>query len=211
MSRPRQHKSTIVVGVLLAVALVLIEAPGRVGHGHSGARNEGRLYFEHGWPWVYLRREIEIPAAAGAVRPASVYVRSGLPRFGIPWLSAENWQWWRADKKRWQFSGWVLFWDVLAAAGVVGLGTWAWERRRRRRTRLLSFGLAEAIVAMTAAGLLLGWVVYQKREFEREEGLRQGGREMLYHWLADGTLCVAPRWLQALTGPAVYPDFLWRP
>jgi hypothetical protein len=211
MYKLRLHRSSIVFGLVLAVLLVLIVAPGRVGYGAWGARNAGRLYFEHGWPGVYLRREMENPRAAGAARPVTVYVRTGLPRFGIPWLSAENWQWWGADKGRWRFSPWILLGDVLAGACVVAVGTWMWEWRRRRRPRLLSFGLAEILVVMTVAGLVLGWVEYQKREFKREEALRQGGQETRHQWLADGTLCVAPRWLQSLTGPAVYPDFLWRP
>jgi hypothetical protein len=192
MRQPHLHKSTIVVGLLGVVALVLIEVPGRMGYGAWGARNPGRLYFEHGWPCVYLRREMVNPAASGAARNRQVYVRSG-------------------QSGRWQFRGGLLLWDVLVAACVVGLGTWAWEWRRRRRPNASSFGLAEIMVAMTAAGLVLGWVAYQKGEFEREEALRLGGQEGRSHWLADGTTCVAPRWLQSLTGPAIYPDFLWRP
>ena len=54
MPRPHLHKSSIIVGLIVAVLLVLIEIPGRVVGGLGGS-NPSKV-FEHGWPWVHLRR-----------------------------------------------------------------------------------------------------------------------------------------------------------
>ena len=216
MTGLRLHYSTFAVGLLMATALVLIEAPGRVGHGSWAGRAIYTTYFEHGWPWVYHRREALDFRRGGTIPPSPASVRTGLPRFGIPWLSAENWRLWEANDERtphpWRFSGWMLFCNATVALFVVGFSVVAWEFRRRRRPRLLSFRLADLMLIVTAVCLVLGWLTHLHRESEREKTaiVHEHPDTSAARWFVDNEICVAPRWLQSLTGPAVYPDMFWR-
>jgi hypothetical protein len=232
MPRPRLHTSSIVVGLIVALLLVLIEIPGRVVTG-VGGRFASKV-FEHGWPWVCLRRESgERPTAEFYASPEGrqltlsyspvfypLNVRSDLPHWGIPWLNAENWRFRESDTTaippRWALNRENLFWNVAIAllllAGVIG----AWELWRRRQASPLSFrfGLRGLLVCVAAAGGLLGWLTHLERDYGRETALidrvdeRSGPMEAT--WYDNDHVCVAPLWLRSLVGVRVFPEYFWR-
>ncbi len=232
MPRPRLHKSSIVVGLVIALLLVLIEIPGRVVSGIGGT--DVSKVFEHGWPWVYLRRETAeryvpesvttpeglslVPSFSPVIYPLDI--RTDLPHWGIPWLNAENWRFWEADTaavpRRWVFNPANLFWNVAIAllllAGVVG----AWELWRRRQASPLSFrfGLRGLLVAIAAASAVMGWLTYVEREDTRETALidkvSQRSGPMEATWFDVDHVCVAPLWHRSLVGVRVFPEFFWR-
>lgn len=229
MARPRLHMSSIVVGTVIALLVVLIEMPGRVVSGDIGG--EPSMVFEHGWPWAYLRREIverpvlvpsttaEGPSFAPCfLSPFSpLDIRTDLPRWGVPWLSAANWQFWEVDELgeplHWRFHGGIATADFLAAAAVATIAMAAWELRRRRHPRLLCFGLSSLFVLITLASVTCGWLAYQQRESQRESQLLMDLEPYLYDgftWDENQYQCVAPLWIQSLIGPRWLPQFSWR-
>jgi hypothetical protein len=229
MPRPRLHKSSIIVGTVVALLVVLIEIPGRVVSGDIGG--EPSMVFEHGWPWVYLRREIvERPVLVPSTTPeglsfapcflpsvSPLNVRSDLPHWGVPWMSAANWRFWEVDKRsdpaHCKLHDGIATADFLVAAAVVTLAAVAWEFRRRSRPRLLSFGLGDLFVLITLASVTCGWLTYQQRESQRESQLLKGLKPYLYDgftWDEDQYQCVAPLWIQSLIGPRWLPQFSWR-
>ena len=165
MPRPHLHKSSIIVGLIVAVLLVLIEIPGRVVGGLGGS-NPSKV-FEHGWPWVHLRREIKEYNVGFSYPPDPRY---RLPHWGIPWLSAENWRIWEADASvvppRWDFNTAVMLCDLAVALLVLAGAVVCWEFLRRRRAKLFSFrfGLRGLLLAITAVAAALGWLTYLERE-----------------------------------------------
>ena len=159
MPRPHLHKSSIVVLVLAAVVAVLIDVPGRVTGGTLG--EDQTTEFEHGWPWGYLHRENfrhydieEVPPERQAYMVADfgvyeVDVRRNLPRWSIPWLTADNWPFWDAahdQKSHWRFSAWILLADLFLASCIVAILVGVWEWRRRRRPSICSFRLADLLL-----------------------------------------------------------------
>lgn len=229
MPRPRLHKSSIIAGTIVALLVVLIEIPGRVVSGDIGGQPS--MVFEHGWPWVYLRRETVqrplvvpfttpeglslVPCFLPSVSPLDV--RSDIPNWGIPWLSAANWRFWEVDKlsdpARWKLHSGIATVDFLVAAAVITVAAVAWEFRRRRRPRLLSFGLGDMFVLITLASVTCGWLTYQQRESQRESQLLTDLEPYLYDgftWDEDQYQCVAPLWIQSLIGPRWLPQFSWR-
>lgn len=108
MFRGRLHKSSIVIGLLVALLLVLLNIPGRLVDHQTSTGNT----FEHGWPFVFLRRLTDEPGTvveylgkpiSVAFAPVWLTRRDAvqyLPMWGIPWLSAVNWQFWEADVKK---------------------------------------------------------------------------------------------------------------
>jgi hypothetical protein len=230
MSRPRLHTSSIVVGLIIALLLVLIEVPGRI----VGGRGGGNVWtvFEHGWPWIYLRRETAEPPLQTIVtldgkrvslQPGLVfnppYPRSA-PRWGIPWLSAENWRIWEADTstepRHWDFKYVTLACDIaMAIVLLIGITT-AWELWRLRRATLFSFrfGLRGLLLAISAVAASLGWLTYIERAHQREtvlierESERSGPMEAT--WFDVDHVCVAPLWLRSLVGVRVFPEYFWR-
>jgi hypothetical protein len=232
MPRPRLHKSSIVVGLIVALLLVLIEIPGRVVGG-SGIMS-GSKVFEHGWPWVFLGRETPDQTPQATItyddrkqlwlhyRPViySFSPRYGLPRWGIPWLSAENWRVWEADTAtsppRWDFNPTMLAYDVPIALFVLGGAVVGWEFWRRRRATLFSFrfGLRGLLLAIAGVGAALGWLTHLEREHRRETALidsvdeRSGPMEAT--WYDMDPVCVAPLWLRSLVGVRLWPEYFWR-
>jgi hypothetical protein len=232
MPRPRLHKSSIIVGLIVALLLVLVNIPGRVVGGMGG--EFASKVFEHGWPRVYLRREAgKRPTAEFYTSPEGqqlalsyspvIYplnVRSDLPRWGIPWLSVENWRFWEADTMavppRRVFSRVNQLWNIavslLLLSGVVAV----WQFWRRRRATLLSFrfGLRGLLLAIAAVGAALGWLTYVQREHWRETALIEQVFEstgpMEGTWFNTDQVCVAPRWLSLLIGVQPFPEYFWR-
>jgi hypothetical protein len=221
MSRPRLHKSSIVVALIAAFVAVLLEVPGRVIHGTSwNDRTTGKTdvftIFEHGWPWVYLRRATYWHYADDDVPPERQMngvadTRSDLPMWSVPWLSAENWSIWQSyyhdDIAYWTLNWSRILWNVTTVLFAVVLLVVAWECRRRRRPHVFSFGLIELFVAFTVAGGVFGWGVYMKREQQRERDLIANIRSV---WSLHSEECIAPLWMRSLLGDRLVPSFLWR-
>ncbi|MCI0333773.1 MAG: hypothetical protein L0228_11190, partial [Planctomycetes bacterium] len=223
MPRPRLHKSSIVLGLVAAALLVLLNIPGRV----IDYQPSFRKTFEHGWPYIYLRRETREPTKWTTYQGMTLTlsytpvilgrrdIASYLPTWGIPWLSAENWQFWEAHIEegipRWDFRGATLVLDCVVVLLVLLAVIAAWEIRRRRRPRLLCFGLSDLMVAVSGASLLLGYLVYLNREYQREA---QIDAEKLVSiddsWFAYEDECIAPVWVRSLIGERFLPNFLWR-
>lgn len=84
---------------------------------------------QHGWPFVYSRRDIEIAT----------------PPIWTPWSSAT------------EFSITALIADVAIALIVAGTIAAVFRRRRLRRTRLLQIQLVDIFVAITVIALVLAW------------------------------------------------------
>jgi hypothetical protein len=233
MPRPRLHRSSIVVGTLVAILLILIEVPGRVISGVFGT-NVSQV-FEHGWPWVYLRRETSRPNPTIVTAPDGTQVefqyslvvtpinpRYDLPYWGIPWLNSENWRFWETDRTavplRWIFNRAKLFCNVAVSLALVTGVIAAWEVWRRRRQRLLPFrfGLVEMFIAVACVSTTLGWLVYVQREFQRENRIieRQLNRDLPAdfedYWVEADEVCVAPAWIRSLFGERFFPAFFWR-
>lgn len=213
MHRPLLHKSSVVVGLIVATLLVLIEVPGRVTEWVFVSGTDGAKTFEHGWPWVYLDRET-FDRNWGPGDP-TIYprdVRRMLPMAGVPWLSVANWRAWESDTQaatpRWHFSGLRAAADLCIGFLVTLAIVAAREFRRRHRRGLFSFRLSDLFAALTAVCLLLGRLVYEYREYHRELPFHNAEREAAWYVWDDD--CIAPRWLQRLIGPKAFPDFLWR-
>jgi hypothetical protein len=232
MPRPRLHKSSFVVGLIVALLLVIIAFPGRIVSGIGGT-NVSKV-FEHGWPWIYLRRETAeryAPPSVTTMEELSLVlsfspvaytldIRSDLPGWGIPWLSAENWRFWESDTKavppRWVLNPAALCCNIAIAlvllAGIVA----AWEFRRRRRMRPFSFGfsLRGLLLAVGAIGVMLGWLTHLKREHRREAALIEHVFEstgpMEGTWFDVDHVCAAPDWLRSLIGVQIFPSYFWR-
>jgi hypothetical protein len=215
--RVRLHKSSVVVGLLVAGLLFLIIVPGRIIHGTPSTT----LTFEHGWPFNYLRRE-----AQGRAAPTPFIMYRGWddvaerPMFGVPWLAAANWRLWEAttdeskgdhESYRWTFDGRVLLANIAIATLVVIAAMAAWETRRRRRPRLYAFNLADLLLAGTCISGFLGWMVYLESGHRREAELDSLQFDSQQNpWFSDDESCVAPIWLRSLVGEQLLPDFMWR-
>jgi hypothetical protein len=232
MRRPRLHKSSIVVGLIVALLLVLIETPGRVVSGYGGTSS--LKVFEHGWPWIHLRRESYDRAPPEFVKSsdgrwlALMYspvwnpldIRTDLPRWGIPWLSADNWRFWESypqdDPPRWTLHIVNLVCNLAVALVVLSSTVAVWEIRQRRRSEPVSFrfGLRGLLLATAAAGAVLGWLNHLAHEHRRESALidrvdsRTGPMDAT--WYDVDHVCVAPLWLRSLVGVRVFPEFFWR-
>jgi heme/copper-type cytochrome/quinol oxidase subunit 2 len=160
MPRFRLHSSTVVLAFIIAILLVVVCVPGRIVEFYPGYAKT----FEHGWPLVYLRRQIEDSTAPP---PRTGFTRREMPRhlpmLGVPWLALDHWFLWQArangDSILWRLSFKCLAADALAVVILFMLFVVAWEFRRRRRPHLLSFALADLLVATTAICMVLGYYV----------------------------------------------------
>jgi hypothetical protein len=220
MSRLRLHKSSIVIGLATGIGLVLIEVPGRISREIQGTY--ASTVFEHGWPWVYLRRDMMKPpfrvididgltltlGSGQVVHP----MRPGQnrPFWSVPRLNSENWKFWEADgnsePRRWTLRPIAAFGDLaMAVAAVVG-SVMAWETRRRRCPRLLTFRLTDILVAVGALSIGLGWLTYHHNGWSEEMNSTDSGPM----WGVTEESCVAPHWLQSLIGSELLPGFFWR-
>jgi hypothetical protein len=139
--------------------------------------------FEHGWPWVYLRRRVIYTSGTAPEYPPS----------GIPWLYQSAWSF-QGDGR--ELRPWVLAADVLAGLAVLGLVAAAAEWRRRRHRRFWQFSVAEmlATTCLVAAGL--GWYQYNKQVYQRERKLASND-----DWPDLSKIDYrGPLWLQRLAG-----------
>jgi hypothetical protein len=151
------HRSTWIVLLLAAVFFGLIVVPGQyVLYAAAGDVLGIRgLTMEHGWPWVYLRRDVE---------PPSNILVDRLPHHGVPWL--QSWAWsLEGDVLRW--SPWLLMFDLLIIAVILALIAIGMERRHRQR-RLWQVSLAEVLTLMLVAGISLGWWMTHQRAARQE-------------------------------------------
>jgi hypothetical protein len=198
MPRPRLHKSSFVVLALGAMTAILVEVPGRVVREMPWAQQTTE--FQHGWPWVYLRRESDF------LKPNVAFLKN-LPRWSIPWLSAKNWEFWHATHKEHpSVNLWNLVADFFAALLIVAALGAAWEWRRRRRPSMWSFRTADLLAAVAIVSGVMAWLNHYRREFEREELVI----EESFIGSSWDEICVAPDWMQSLMGPRLIPEYFWR-
>jgi hypothetical protein len=211
----RLHRSTKLVCLVGALMLTLVSIPGRAIEWQPYSFTT----FEHGWPFVYLRRR--------AIEPHPVYFDpvvyssrrdaiSALPWWGIPWMNIDNWQIWDTGEYadgavRWRFSGTAFLLDILLGiALLVGIVA-AWETRCRGRKRIFSFNLRDMFAAVTMISLILGCSLYALREYRRELPLaKKGWSDPDSGFGVQDEVCVAPTFIRALAGDCLMPDFLWR-
>jgi hypothetical protein len=214
MHVPQLHKSTIIVGLITAALAVLICIPGRTvkWQPYSYAT------YEHGWPYVFLRRQSRLEPLPYGDPMIIVFHKDGvmsLPNYGIPWLGANNWKVWSVDPRGLlaprKFHPWHLIADTAAAAAVIAVVTGTWEFRRRRRASPLAFSLGDMLAAVTSVCAILGWIALERRTAERELPVTQrywGGDDYIFNpW---GEACVAPLWTKSLLGERLMPAFTWR-
>ena len=155
---PRLRRSTYVVAGLIAAALVFANIPGRLEwepreHGFRAGH-----CIEHGWPWRFVRRELDIniaiPWSGGA--EDSTMVAGVEP--GEFWAIARHVQ-------GLDFAGLAM--NIAVAVVVLAIGVVLFEAWRRRRARLLQFYLIELFALMTATGVFFSWLsvqMHQRRE-----------------------------------------------
>ena len=209
MAKPRLHKSSIVLGILIALLLLLINVPGRVVDYLPGFSKT----FEHGWPSVYLRRQTREPSRPSLklTRVARRNAPAQLPAWGIPALSGENWAFWQShiafDSPRWHFSAINLMINIAMSLIVLFVFVAAWEFRRRRRPHLLSFTIADILIVTTAVSVLLGHLVYLNRGHLHEVQHNTKSPQSAL-WCEE--TCIAPTWLRSLIGERLMPAFMWR-
>ena len=223
MPHPRLYKSSVVVGALVAALLILVEVPGRVVDGSHGPHPS--LVFEHGWPWVYLRREtVESPLTFTTPDGISILpnvswtdfdIPWDLPKWGIPWLSSANWQFWQAtnesDAPRCDFNGLILFCDFAIALIVASVIVAAWEFRRRGLPSLFCFSLTDIFLTVASMSAVFGWLVYLEREYQREfQFINRLNVSNGHVWSDSDRVCIAPTWIRSLIGERLLPEFSWR-
>jgi hypothetical protein len=219
------HKSSVFVGIVVGIILVLIMIPGRI----VGGAPWSWMTLEHGWPFNYLRREAvgRAPAPQG-FNPYSTRqldLREH-PMLGIPWLNTDTWRLWVSSTSQsvvgnktphWDFDGIVLVFDCGIALLLLIAIVSAWEIRRRRRPALFCFRLSDILFSVALLSVVLGWLVYSEREFHREDRIidsewERKDREEEFDtdgWYAD-EFCIAPKWIRSLIGERVLPYYFWR-
>ncbi|MEX0642915.1 MAG: hypothetical protein WD468_09460 [Pirellulales bacterium] len=218
MRRPRLHNSSIVIGLVLSVLLALVMIPGRIVHGTPSTW----MTFEHGWPFDYLRREVQ----GNAPSPPFFMYRgwnddlAERPMWGIPWLAAANWRLWEATvddsavghkTAHWQFDIRLLLIDLAVTLLVFVFAVATWEIRRRRRPSFYAFNLADMLLAVACVSGLLGWMTHLKDGCRREYELSSRSLDDLESWwFSADESCVAPVWVRSLIGENLLPEFTWR-
>ncbi|MHC4398592.1 MAG: hypothetical protein ACYTG0_02825 [Planctomycetota bacterium] len=187
----RLHVSTICMLVPAAAVLVLLVVPGDVVEKWSvnvGVSWRTERTFEHGWPWVCLRRTATWPRGAEPEYPVS----------GIPWLFRSAWSF-QGDGR--EFRPWVLALDILVGLVVLSLVAAAAEWRRRRHRRIWQFSVAEmlTVTCLVAAGL--AWYQYNKQVYQHEMKIASAG-DQPDRRRADFVLTRyrGPVWLRKLAG-----------
>jgi hypothetical protein len=195
--RLRLHLSTWVILVLVAVFLFLIIVPGEnldpLSFRARGAAGTVACEFEHGWPWVFLRRRVTLPFTPSVRPPADV----------LPWM--HPWAWSMegetslppVDDRR-PITRTVLgFWpaaaalDVVAAVAILTLLGWLLERRHRRR-KLWQFSLAELFVATLVFSYgLVYWLNHSRAAAIEERAIVAKAQLSKY---------LGPLWLRRVVG-----------
>jgi len=187
----RLHLSTLLVLLLAAGLLVLIVVPGdlvEMATVNVGAFFGEQRRFEHGWPGVYLRR-------------STVYQGSApeWPESGVPWLSAEAWQF---SAEGCDFRPATLALDAAAVLAVLAALGAAVEWRRRRHHRVWQFGLAEILLLTLFIAGLLGWYQHNRLQLEREKELAwyPDAEHNVDTWVHGSVEYCGPVWLRRLAG-----------
>jgi hypothetical protein len=223
MKFPRLHKSTIAVALITAAVAVLVEVPGRVVSGTLSFKSETND-IEHGWPWVYLRREVRLAGSDFDVPSARLqrlrfqgfmppeFETLDLPMGGVPWLRAANWRFWQCvDDGRSlhrEFIGGRLLADIAIVLAAVFATICAWEFRRRRRPRIFNFGIIEMLVVVAVVSGALGWLAYMKNEHARELQLAEELKSGKFQPFENA--CIAPLWFRSLFSDRLIPGYFWR-
>ena len=208
----RLHAFSYLIVVVVGAGMFLIIAPGEW--------KESRCIFlapycrfEHGWPFVYMRRWNEYEVFIS--RP--------------PWLERYGWNW--ASEKAWNptnngsfFSPLALAADLAIALAVIGLPTAAYEIWRRRRSSFWQWHLSDMAIAVSIAAVLCGWWsmhhVCWTREQEALQKLDAMDRAASAAWDAAfdagqvppitgcsvDTELQCPAWLQKLLGQGGVPQ-----
>jgi hypothetical protein len=226
MHRPHLHKSTLVIATTAITIAILLEMPGRVVSGSLAFSTEVNE-IEHGWPWVYLHRNVRLEGPDFDVPlhrrermkiqsflPPEFETWADLPMGGVPWLRPANWRVWQSidDKAvpHWEFNRGNLVADVVVTLFVVAAIIAAFEFRCRRRAPLLNFGIVEMLVAVALVSGALGWVVHMKNEHRRELQLADDRRDSSGPCVPFDMDCVAPLWFRSLFGDRLIPSYFWR-
>lgn len=185
-----QSASTQTVGAATIALLFLVMVPGRLNN--HGAFTAAPLAFEHGWPLVWLDREI-FPNIIEALNPPAVrcawapeYVELSSSLFNVPpWAKLQHWPYSGTWRIRWVGAGCDLLTTLMSTWVVTRIWT---ARSRIRRYYLRSLLIATAIAAVILAG-------YTSTATTEHSPVRQ-----------DTTIqrCWAPIWIRMLVGePAI--------
>ncbi len=205
MHRFHIHRSSLIVALALTIATSILVFP-RLSTGAGPSNNladsEGwprtAIEYEHGWPFVFLTRT----ALCGQM--------DEIPLFGVPCLSWYAWYDLRAEDG-YQFLALNLLSDLFVMlAIVVGLSA-MWEWRRRRRNRPFQFSMFELLLLTTLLAVPLGWFVYQRDEYNREQIHRKVLEEQ-YEGAFDRyeDLDFTPKWLVRLVGRDLLSPYMYR-
>lgn len=171
LRRLKLHRSTLVLACLLTLLATILVVPGiTVGGGSGGCRayfethpeeliaREGFVstsLHEHGWPWVFLRRQT---LADGWTEPL----------LNLPWMYWSEWKVWDA-KCSIELSVTNLLLDLLLTCAMISLASAAWALRRRRRKRLLQLRICDILAITAVISLGLGWFVFQRKASTAEK------------------------------------------
>lgn len=171
MFRAHLHRSSVVVGIVIAMVLVLLCVPGRIYDWDPGLSAK----HAHGWPFVCLRREVYLGSITGTAPVISKTYQESLdllPMAGVPWLSVANWRFWESrdllNNPRREFNPFALAADAAVAALLVAAIVMLFEFRRRRRSSVFSFSLMDGFVGLTLACCAFGWFAWLRNSFQQE-------------------------------------------
>jgi len=219
MPKLRLHKSSVVVGVAMAMLLALICIPGRAVDYQPILSKT----FEHGWPLTYLRRQTDQTVWSNvngmqltlSFTPVLLDRRESvrrIPMLGIPWLNADSWMIWDAEvddngEAKWQVWPAAFGVDVATTSVVLAITILAWEYRRRRRPSVFTFTLADLFVAITSVSVVMAYLFHEQRSYLRELAFVPPLGETNL-WCEEN--CIAPVWLQSLIGERLMPPAAWR-
>jgi hypothetical protein len=211
----RIHKSTLIACLIGSLLLIIASIPGRVieWQPHSFTT------YEHGWPFVYLKRRTIEPHPS-YFHPITFSFRrdaiSELPSWGVPWLTVDNWMLWESgeyedDSARWRFSVAAFALDVLVAGALLTAVVAGCEMRRRRQRGVFAFNLRDMFAAVAIISLVCGWHVYAMHEYRRELPFAERGwSDPDSGYGVYDEVCIAPDFVRALVGDKLMPDFFWR-
>lgn len=169
----RFHRSTLAVATVLAIAFALLIIPGADDRDSLDDLSN----YEHGWPWVWLRR-------------SGPNIKAGDE---VPWLTADGWHFLEVP---FEFRPGWLFADIALALTVTALAALLFESRRRRGKKFWRFGLREGALMVFAVAAILAWWHAQERQYLKEQ------RVVALKMFADGVDAEyrGPKWLEKLTG-----------
>ena len=211
MTRPRLHKSSLIVGLLALALMSVIVLPGS----ESGSLDPflaglGIKEFDHGWPTVFLHRPVGNPSFIWCQYGWRPGYYPSEPLWGVPWLSWNAWMPWRDTETEYEFHLGALFVDLGIMFAIVGMSVAAWEWRRRRRRRVFQFRVTELLLLTTVVAMALGWFGYKKIEHVREGPHANTLLDAEGRLVSVGEEYVVPNWLRRLVGEDLVPDYLRR-